>query len=255
MLIKISVVIIAKNAQETIVETLQSLSKFDEVILYLNNSTDRTSEIAQQFSNVTIIEGDFLGFGPTKNKAASYSKNSWILSLDSDEVIPDELSHEINTLTLQNSNEVFTLKRDNYFLGKKVKYSGWGQDFLIRIYNKNNHSFNENMVHESIQINDTTINTLLTNSFKHNAIENLSQQLQKTDKYSEIYAKEKRCKKYSSPLISVLKALFFFIKTYLLKLGILDGYIGFLISVSGANGVFYKYIKLYEENKKCKKST
>jgi glycosyltransferase involved in cell wall biosynthesis len=72
----ISVVIIAKNAQETIVECLESLCRFDEVVLYLNNTTDKTVELASTFSNVKIIEGEFIGFGPTKNKAAQYAKTA-----------------------------------------------------------------------------------------------------------------------------------------------------------------------------------
>lgn len=251
-MIEISVVIIAKDAEQTIENTLQSLTQFNEVILYLNNSTDNTNNIAKKYKNVKIIEGEFLGFGATKNEAASYAKNNWILSLDSDEIILENLLYEINNLTLKNENEVFTLKRDNYFLRKKVIFSGWRKDYLVRIYNKNTYSFNNNMVHEYIATDSKTTNTILQNSFKHDAVQNISQQLQKIDKYSELYAKEKKCTKFSSPLIATLNALFFFVKIYIFKLGILDGYAGYLISVSGANGVFYKYMKLYEENKKCK---
>jgi len=248
----ITPVIIAKNAEETIFETLNSLISFEEVILYLNNSTDTTKNIAQKYSNVKIIQGDFLGFGPTKNKAATYSSNEWILSLDSDEVLDEKLTKEIGSLNLKNEKIVYELKRDNYFLGKKVNYSGWGKDYLHRIYNKNYHSLNDNLVHEFLRLKEDASVVRLKNSFKHNAVQKISQQLQKMDSYSTIYATEKRCKKKSTPFIAILKSIFFFIKTYFFKLGFLDSTAGLLISISGANGVFYKYMKLYEENKKCK---
>lgn len=78
MIHNITPVIIAKDAQKTIEETLKSLVSFEEVIVYLNNSTDETKQIAQKFSNVKIIDGDFIGFGPTKNKASEFSSNDWI---------------------------------------------------------------------------------------------------------------------------------------------------------------------------------
>ena len=246
----ITPVIIAKNAEETVGETLKSLEEFSEVILYLNDSSDTTKNIASNFSNVKIIFGEFKGFGPTKNEAALYSTNDWILSLDSDEVIPIELLNEIKNLDLDDEKYAFVLKRDNYFLGKKVKFSGWGQDFLLRIYNKKVHKFNNNMVHEFVLLNTDSKKITLKNSFKHNAIWKISQQLEKMEYYSNLFAYEKKGKKYSNVPLAVLKSVYHFIKIYFFKLGFLDGFAGFMISVSGANGVFYKYIKLYVENKK-----
>ncbi len=152
----ITCVIIAKNAEETISETLQSLQDFNEVILYLNNSDDETEKIADAFENVKVIQGDFLGFGPTKNKACEYAQNDWILSLDSDEVLSPDLFRELYKLQLSDSSTVFKIKRDNYFLGKKVHYSGWGDDYLVRLFNKTTHNFNNNMVHEFVALTAET---------------------------------------------------------------------------------------------------
>ena len=136
----------AKDADETIEECLNSLVGFDEVILYLNDSSDQTKSIAETFSNVKIIEGDFIGFGPTKNKAASYAKNEWILSLDSDEVLNKTLIEEISRQEFHDTSNLFILKRDNYFLGARTV----SQDFIVRIYNKTHTAFNNNMVHEKV---------------------------------------------------------------------------------------------------------
>ena len=144
MIDHISVVIMAKNAQETIALSLDSLKMFNEVILYLNDSTDDTEAIAREYDNVKIIEGTFIGFGETKNKAGEYAQNDWILSLDSDEILTPELIEEITAQDYKDINILFTLKRDNYFLGHKTQNS----DHIVRIYNRKNTQFNDNKVHE-----------------------------------------------------------------------------------------------------------
>jgi glycosyltransferase involved in cell wall biosynthesis len=238
----ISCVIIAKNAEDTIDDTLKSLQPFKEVILYNNNSTDNTKKIAQNYPNVRLIEGDFIGFGPTKNKASSFATNNWIFSLDSDEIIPLELIKELQTLQLKNEKELFIIKRDNYFLKKHIKHSGWGKDFLARLYNKEYHSFNNNVVHEHIAITTETIKTRLKNSFKHNAVTNINQFLQKVMNYSDLASKNK---KSCSMTVVILKSLFAFFKTYFLQLGFLDGWRGLVIAISNFNGKFFRYIKRY----------
>ncbi len=238
----ISVVIMAKDAEQTIKETLDSLMSFTEVIFYLNNSTDGTEEIAKKYPNVTIVYGDFLGFGPTKNKAATYAENEWILSLDSDEVILKLLLEELKLLKLDNKKEVFILKRDNYFLGEEVKYSGWGKDKLTRLYNRTYHQFNQNIVHEFVELKEDAVKTELQNSFKHNAVQDINQFLQKVMKYSDLASKDKKTCNF---LVVIMKAKFAFFKTYIIQLGFLDGWRGFVIAVSNFNGKFFRYTKRY----------
>lgn len=243
----ISVVIIAKNSEESIRECLESLRLFDQVILYLNNTTDQTAEIASTFQNVIIINGEFIGFGPTKNKAASFARNSWVLSLDSDEMISDQLFHEISKLPLNNDHFLYSLKRDNYFLGKKIRFSGWGNDRLIRLYHKGIHHFNANMVHEHIELNSQSVVAPLKAPFKHLAITDINQFLSKVGHYSDIASKDKKTCYFS---IVILKSCFAFFRTYILQLGFLDGWRGFVIAVSNFNGKFFRYTKRYINCKK-----
>lgn len=144
----ISCVIIAKNAETTLKATLDSLKEFEDVVLYSNNSTDRTDKIASSYSNVNLINGDFLGFGQTKNKAATYSKNQWILSLDADEVLSSECIKEIKELTLEDDT-LYSITRENYYKKRVVKHC-WGKDIIVRLYNKTQTSFTDKQVHESI---------------------------------------------------------------------------------------------------------
>ena len=250
MIDNISVVMIAKNASQTLQASLDSLKSFDEIILYLNNSSDNTKEIAQKYKNVKIIKGDFLGFGPTKNLAASYAKSDWIFSIDSDEVIGEELLKNIKKLQLNNSN-IYEIKRYNYYKEKKINHCGWGEEKIIRLYNKTVTAFNDNMVHEKIMIKDLNLFTI-DGELKHYPYNSITQFIQKADYYSEIFAKEKAGKKSSTPTKAFLNAAFSFFKTYILKKGFLDGYVGLLISVSHAVTNFYKYMKLYELNRDLK---
>ncbi|CAA6809319.1 MAG: Glycosyltransferase family 2 protein [uncultured Campylobacterales bacterium] len=246
----ISVVIIAKNSARTIARTLGSLQRFQEVIIYDNGSTDNTIDICKHFSNVKVIQGDFIGFGATKNKAATYARNEWIFSLDSDEYIDDLLYEEIMCQDFVNPLNIFTLKRDNYFDGKKIRFCGWGNDYIVRIYNKTKHSLKENLVHEYIETNKNSINTKLLNSFSHDGIQDINQLIDKMKFYTDLGSKDRETKWI---LVPIAKFLFRFFKTYIIKLGILEGYRGLFLSMYYANISFFKYFKRYLNYKKRKK--
>ncbi len=246
----ISVVIIVKNGASTIGTVLESLKQFDDVVLYENGSTDGTAAIAKEYANVNIIEGSFLGFGTTKNQAATYAKNDWILSLDADEVVSQGMFEEISNLELD-STKVYEIRRSNYYKTKKINYCGWGEERIVRVYNKALTTFNDNMVHEKVISKGFSID-LVNGELKHYPYSSISQFVQKADSYSEIFANEKVGKKSSSPLKAFFNGMFSFIKTYIFKRGFLDGYVGLVIAISHAVTNFYKYIKLYEKNKELK---
>jgi hypothetical protein len=245
MIENISCVIIAKDAQNSIKKTLDSLVKFKDVVLYLNNSTDNTDKIASKYSNVNIVYGEFLGFGRTKNKASLYAKNSWILSLDADEVLSSDLITQLENLKLQD-NEVYSFLRVNFYKDIQIKHC-WGDDILVRLYNKNITAFKDVNLHESILTKDLKI-VNLDNIILHYPYSNISEFIIKADRYSTIFAQENRDKKSSSPSKAIFNAIFSFCKTYFLKRGFLDGYAGLIIAFSHATTNFYKYIKLYEIN-------
>ncbi len=234
----ITVVIIAKNASETIKETMDSLKAFHQVVVYLNNSTDDTKDIVASYTNAKIIDGEFLGFGQTKNKASDYSQTQWILSLDSDEVLNDKLIHEIEKLDMTNEKVVYKLKRDNFFLGAKTS----NIDFVLRLYNKKHTKFNNNKVHEKLILNDDTVVKKLKSSFKHHNITDINQTLTKMILYTDLGAKDKKICFFG---IVIIKAFFAFVQSYLLKFYIKDGWRGFVISITYANRRFYKYLKQY----------
>jgi len=228
----------AKNAEETIGECLDALRSFDEIILYLNDSTDNTESISSTFVNVTIVKGKFIGFGKTKNKAAEHSRNEWILSLDSDEILNKEFIQEISRLDTSEKNKLYKLKRDNYFLGHKTQ----SKDTIIRIYNKTFTRFDDNQVHEKIiHPKESTISTL-NETFKHLNITNINQTLTKIIKYTDLGAKDKKMCFFS---VVIAKSLFGFFKTYIIQGNILKGWVGFALAINTANKRYYKYIKQF----------
>jgi hypothetical protein len=104
------------------------------------------------------------------------------------------------------------------------------------------------MVHENII--DTNMTTeILKGNIKHYSYQSISQFIVKIDIYSTLFASENKGKKYSSPAKAFLSAIYAFFKTYIIRQGFRDGYVGLIISYSRASVVFYKYIKLYELNK------
>jgi len=245
----ISCVIIAKNAQETLIDVLNALKNFEEIILYSNNSTDKTNSIVLSYKNVKLIQGEFIGFGPTKNIAASYATKDWIFSLDADEVVSKDFIHNLSKTKLS-KNCIYSILRTNFYKKRQIKHC-WANDEIIRIYNKRTTAFTDKYVHEHIMQKDLKIEKIkgFINHYPYTSIESF---IEKTNIYSTLFAKNNVGKKSSSPSKAFCNGLFSFIKTYFFKQGFLDGYAGLVIAFSHMTTNFYKYIKLYELNQELK---
>ncbi len=255
MNVPISATVLAKNSERTIGECLRALRAFDEVIVLDNGSTDQTMNIASAFPNVTLLESGMEGFGPLKNFAARNARHDWILNVDSDEILSDELVREIAHLKLD-ERHAYSMVRENFFNGRLIKCCGWYPDRVLRLYNKCQTSFEEKLVHESLQKKKGIKIVPLRHPMRHFSYRNASDLLDKMKHYAQLYARENAGTKKSGPLKASFHALFAFVRNYFLQRGFLYGYEGLLISVSNAGGVFYKYIMLHEANqapKKCPK--
>ena len=245
----VSVVIITLNAASTLQNTLEAVKCFENVVVYDNGSSDDTVRIASSYPNVSLHQGDFLGFGPTKRHAVSLAKYDWILSLDADEAPSPELIQSI-TIWVNNAspNDLGEILRENWMMDQPVHYSGWGKDWLIRLFDRRSHNFNNAMVHEAISVNSVSRVQRLSGTIKHTAVTDLSQFLEKINRYSNIRANSGKLKRYSV-LAIFLKAVFAFLRTYFLQQGWRDGWRGLVIAVSNANGVFWKYMKNFLKTK------
>ncbi|APC97391.1 glycosyltransferase family 2 protein [Francisella frigiditurris] len=244
MIEDISVTILTKNSSLHIRECLLALKEFSEIIVLDNGSTDKTLDIVKSFKNVKLFEYDFIGFGPLKRLATGYATNDWILSVDSDEIITEELLNKLKKLE-KNKETVYSFKRLNHYNGRPIKGCGWYPDEVKRLFNKKFTNFNTNMVHESVESKHVE---LIQGDIKHYSFRNISDLLQKLDKYTELYANANIGKKISlsKPFLSMFTM---FIKSYFLKKGFKYGLDGFSISLCNALGAFFKHYKLIEKNK------
>ncbi|MFA7069381.1 MAG: glycosyltransferase family 2 protein [Sulfurimonas sp.] len=249
---KISTVILAKNSEKTIEKTLKSLVEFDDVVVYDNGSSDKTMQIAKSFKNVNLVEGEFRGFGWSKNRAASFAKNDWILIIDSDEVVDVELLNELKNKNLDEKT-VYRLNFKAFYKDTEVKYCGWNNQKIKRLYNKTITRYNSNDVHEDIITDGLKLEELKGN-VEHYSYHSISEFIIKADRYSSLFATNNVGKKSSSPVKAFFNGLYSFIKTYIFKQGFRDGYVGLVIAFSHFVTNFYKYIKLYELNLEAKKS-
>ncbi len=244
----ISVTILTKNSGAYLFECLSALDAFAEVVIVDTGSTDDTIAIALGFNNVKLYEHPFIGFGPMKNIAVDKSSNDWILSVDSDEVATPELVSEILNLTLD-CHIVYVIGRDNHYHRRLIRGCGWDNDRVERLFNRQSTRYDSKQVHEGLIMTSNLKTELLSGKLKHYPYDNASQLLQKMQHYSTLWADEHHGRKQASPFKALLFGVLTFLKSYLLKKGWRYGYEGLLISVSNANGVFYKYIKLYEAEK------
>lgn len=247
MIDHISVVIITKNAAATLTATLESTRDFAEVVVWDNDSSDATQAIATGFANVAWHEGEFRGFGPSKNAAAACARNDWVLSLDSDEALTPELVEALTGWRDRDPQEVGEVLRENWFMGRPVRRAGWGGDYLVRLFHRGVHGFDAAEVHEKVALNATSSVQRLPGLIRHDAVRDIGQFLQKIDRYTEL-RRGARGRTWPAPVI-VLKALFAFVRGYVFRLGFLAGWRGLVIAWSDANGVFYKYMKLLADRK------
>lgn len=247
----LSIAINVKNGEKYLDKVLSALGQFDDIVLLDNYSTDNTIAIAKKYSNVRIFEHEFCGMGKVRNMVAGFAKYDWVFFVDSDEVVSQEL---VNTLlkTKFEDGYIYRILRYNFYDNFLVNTSSWGNDWILRLYNRNQTRFAENEVHDSFIQNGIKEKKLYGGVIYHFPYESVAQLIDKMQFYSTLYAKQNLAKKKVWLFTVPFRALFMFIKCYVLKRGFIDGYEGFLISSFNAIGVFVKYLKLYELSHKRK---
>lgn len=245
---QISAVMIVNNGAKTLVKALNSLREFDDVVVFDNGSRDGSQAIAQRYPNVRLFEGDFEGFGPTKNKAAGLAKHDWVLIIDSDEAVEPQLARVIHEQALS-PDTIYVLNFKAFYKDYQVKHCGWNNQKIRRLYNRTRTQFTPNHVHENLIDQGMELQELAGGSLLHYSYLNLSDFIMKVDRYSTLFAESNTGKKTANPLKATINGLYSFFRTYVIKRGFLDGYVGLVIAFSHMATNFYKYMKLYEANK------
>lgn len=247
---KLSVVIITGNEERNIEKCLVSvLSVADEIIVVDSLSTDKTEEICRKY-NVTFVSQKWLGYSEQKNYANSLASNNFILSIDADEVLSEDLTKSI----LREKHAGFPAKaydfnRLTYFCGKPVKHCGWNNDYRVRLWQKNLAKWSGE-IHELLVFDSPMPVARLSGNLLHYSFHSIEQHIEQVNKFSTLSAQAKFNKGKKSSIIAILfQPLWRFIRMYFFQLGFLDGLTGLIVCVDSAYAVFLKYSKLYLLNK------
>ncbi len=247
----LSIAINIKNGEKYLARCLNALSKFEDIVILDNYSTDNTVAIANMYPNVRLFQAEFNGMGRVRNLLSTYAKYDWLFFIDCDEIVQQQLVDCLLKLNFAD-NTIYQVRRHNFYANYYVNSSSWDNDWVSRIYNRRQTQYTETDVHESVITKNFNVNKISTGFVYHFPYDNVSQLIDKMQFYSTLYAKQNFGKKkprlYSLPL----RAMMMFFKCYILKGGFRDGFEGLTISYYNAMGVFSKYIKLYELSYQCK---
>lgn len=240
----ISAIIITKNEEKNLYDCLSSINFVDEIIIVDSASNDKTLEIAKQFNAIINTPEDWSGFGVQKNRALALASHEWVLSIDADERISEELKLEIINVIKNPQARCYKIPRKSWYCGKFIKYCGWSPDFVLRLFMRGSAQFSNDLVHEQVKTDEKVIE--LKSPIIHYSFNDFSQVLNKVDKYSTAGAQQAfNNGKKSSLSKAIVRGVWAFVRTYILKLGFLDGAHGFAIAVSNAEGTYYRYMKLW----------
>jgi len=241
----LSVIIITKNEALNIGACLDSVAWADEIIVVDSGSTDDTVSLSKS-KNAKVFETDWPGFGPQKNRALALAQGHWVLSIDADERVSDELRLEIqNTLTNDSHHyDAYQIPRRSSYCSQFMRHSGWWPDHVTRLFRRGSASFTEDAIHERLLVDKSKLGTL-HRPLIHYSFMNAEDVLSKINTYSTIRAKSDHARgKHASIFDAVFHGLWAFFKTYVIKFGFLDGKKGLMLAISNAEGSYYRYIKL-----------
>lgn len=248
---KISATIITYNEEKNIERCLKSLQEVaDEIIVIDSYSSDNTKEICLKY-NVSFFERPFKDYSDQKNWAIKQSTHPIILSIDADEELSEKLKKSI--LEVKNNWQFagYYFNRMTNYCGNWIKHSGWYPNHQLRLWDKSRGQW-EGTIHEKVNISKNSISHL-KGDLLHYSYNSYSQHILQIDKFSNIQAQE--LFKKNKP-VSVLKIILHpfsrFIRHYFFRIGFLDGFAGFVISINSAYGQFLKYIKLKQLYKNAK---
>lgn len=246
----ISVVIITYNEQQNIARCLDSvLAVADDIVVVDSFSTDQTAQICQNYPQVRFVQHTFDGHIEQKNYAITQAKYPHILSLDADECLSEQLTQSILQIK-QNFNKTgYYINRLNNYCGTWIRHSDWYPDRKLRLWDSRHGQWGGTNPHDKFELQANSSTAQLKGNLLHYSFHSIEQHIEQINKFSSIaaqqlYLKGKRANAYHL----LIKPCFKFFKSYVLRLGFLDGYYGYVACRNSAHGIFLRYAKLKKLN-------
>jgi len=241
--VKISATIITYNEELNLSRAIESLRCADEILVVDSGSTDRTVEIAEKLG-ARVVDSAWPGYAKQKNFAAEAASHDWILSIDADESLSEALEGEIWQLKKNGTrHDAYTMPRMAQYLGRWIRHSGWYPDRKVRLYDRRKATWEGAFVHESVKVSGSIGH--LDGNLLHFTCQSLSEHLKTMDRYTTLAAEQLIG---SGEQVTWGRLIFeppwTFFRTYVLKLGFLDGLEGLAIANMAALYNFVKYAKV-----------
>jgi glycosyltransferase involved in cell wall biosynthesis len=241
---RVSAVLITRDAQAHLRECLESVAWCDEIVVVDGGSRDATPAICAEFGAVVVEETEWLGFGVQKNRAIAKASGDWLFSIDADEVCTPALRAQIGRQLAATRAAALEMPRRSSFCGHWMRHGGWWPDYVTRVFRRGAARFSEDLVHERLIVDGPV--ERLTEPLLHYTYDNFEQALAKMDRYSTLGAEQAHARgKRATPASALLRAAWAFVRTYILRLGLLDGGAGLMLASYNAQGTYYRYLKLW----------
>ena len=246
MPVPLAVVIITFNEEANIARCLQALGNVaDDVLVVDSFSTDATVEICHRHG-ARVIQHAFAGYVEQKNYATSQAEFDYVLQLDADEVLTDELRQAIREAKADWQHAAYSLARLTNYCGHWVRHGGWYPDHKLRLYDRRLGRWTGLLLHEKFEVNSGQTTAPLAGHALHYSYHSVAQHVTQLNKFTSITAQELalRGKTRVGVFHLLLKPLWKFVHGYIFRLGFLDGFAGLCIAGISAWGVFLKFAKL-----------
>lgn len=239
----LSVAIIARNEAHRIARCLQSVAFADQIVVLDSGSTDDTVAIARGLGADVEVTPDWPGFGPQKNRALARCRYRWVLSIDADEQISDALAAEILRVLRAAPAEAtvagYWLRRSSRYCGQVIRHGLWGNDRVLRLFERQRGRFTDARVHESLVCDGET--RVLEGILVHDSVDSPEDARSKARRYAFLGAEALRARGRGGSLQGGVHAGWSFLRGYLLRAGFLDGRFGLTLARLNAAGTFWKY--------------
>ena len=243
--LSLSVILITKNEEANVAACLASVRFADQIVVVDSGSTDNTVAIAQAAGAQVVQTQDWPGFGMQKNRALDLATGDWVLSIDADERVTEELAAQIQAAMLSERTAAFHLPRLTQFCGKWIHHCGWTPDYVLRLFKRGSARFSDDLVHERL-IQTQGTSEKLKAPILHYSYPTPAQYWRKLDQYSQAWAEQRYTEgKKVSMLRAGVSGLNAFVRSYFFRLGFLDGAMGFAVCTMQAQAAFGKYFSLY----------